>query len=590
MSSSYTDVFGNSLQTPVYNSFNSIGTFLVPFASNVQLLWSTQFQNNPYVVATIMNFYPSTNGWIVSLPDANQTSVGAQFYYNNPSAFSFSFHDFAGNLVATIPAGSTGILYLTDNSTQAGVWFNVPAGGGTSAVTSVNAAAVNSNDIANLLITGTPGLPITSAGTIDFSFIGDLAALIGFGSLPGIAVRTGASSPTFPFNNWSLRTLMGVPNQISITNGNGVSGNPTIGLAANIQNVTSIQVGNLQLFGNTIAVTAGSNLILSPQVGGATQTAFPISMLSSGGVTTPIQFWNPVNSLYTSIQGGSITGSNLLLTLPATPPTAGQALVNIAGGQLGWETIAGLPAMSKPNAIPKFINAGGELTSTGILVTGSADITNVNSMIVQGLRFCLDGALLLPTTISTTSNDLGLAPITGVTSLLAPLASVSTLLFYNAANVNFTGLAAPVSPTGITFALPPADAPANSLLMTDGSANLSFASSSTTHANAAGVAKAWVNFSVSNGGTGVITVNRQFNVSGVSWDSLGTYTITFGALSSSFYVAVIGSNQLWNTTTAVLSPLYFEFTRTATTLQIIFTDTAGIHQDAQNVSIIFVDL
>lgn len=89
--------------------------------------------------------------------------------------------------------------------------------GGT--VTSVAATA----PLAGFTIAGSP---ITTSGTLSFTLANDLAALEGL-SGTGLAIRTGADA-------WATRTLTGTADQISIQNGTGVSGDPTISLASNV--------------------------------------------------------------------------------------------------------------------------------------------------------------------------------------------------------------------------------------------------------------------------------------------------------------------------------------------------------------------
>ena len=68
------------------------------------------------------------------------------------------------------------------------------------------------------------GLTITgAASTITFALANDLAALEGLGST-GIAVRTASDT-------WAQRTITGTANRITVTDGNGVSGNPTIDIS-----------------------------------------------------------------------------------------------------------------------------------------------------------------------------------------------------------------------------------------------------------------------------------------------------------------------------------------------------------------------
>lgn len=90
----------------------------------------------------------------------------------------------------------------------------------------VSSVAANSNS-SSLTITGSP---ITSAGTFQFTLDAGLEALGTF-STTGVLVATGA-------NTWASRTIVGTAGNIAVTNGDGVSGNPTLDLAAVSQTST----------------------------------------------------------------------------------------------------------------------------------------------------------------------------------------------------------------------------------------------------------------------------------------------------------------------------------------------------------------
>jgi hypothetical protein len=76
------------------------------------------------------------------------------------------------------------------------------------------------------------GSPITSTGTFTFTLADDLAAVEGI-STTGIAVRTAS-------NAWTTRTLAGTLGRTSITNADGVAGNPSIDIASNYVGQASI--------------------------------------------------------------------------------------------------------------------------------------------------------------------------------------------------------------------------------------------------------------------------------------------------------------------------------------------------------------
>lgn len=106
-------------------------------------------------------------------------------------------------------ASTWSAVTIGSNLTFSGGTLSAIAAGGT--VTSV-AVAVPSG-------LGVSGSPITGSGTFTFTLTDDLAALEGL-SGTGLAARTAS-------NTWAERTISPGAG-ISVTNGNGVSGNPTI--------------------------------------------------------------------------------------------------------------------------------------------------------------------------------------------------------------------------------------------------------------------------------------------------------------------------------------------------------------------------
>jgi hypothetical protein len=106
------------------------------------------------------------------------------------------------------------------------------------------------------------GSPITTSGTINVDISSQLQALSGL-SGTGIMVRTG--SPTYAF-----RTITGTTSQITITNGNGVSGNPVISMPTTVVITTSVRAGNIQIGSNGFSTNSISsqdtngNILLDP--------------------------------------------------------------------------------------------------------------------------------------------------------------------------------------------------------------------------------------------------------------------------------------------------------------------------------------
>lgn len=105
----------------------------------------------------------------------------------------------------------------------------------------------------------------------------DLSALASLGTT-GIAVRTGTGT-------WTTRTLTGTTGQITVTNGSGTGGNPTISLPATITQATTFQVAN----GVTSRAAATQDgIILAGRAGGTTSLAVTLTpaVLTSSRVQT----------------------------------------------------------------------------------------------------------------------------------------------------------------------------------------------------------------------------------------------------------------------------------------------------------------
>ena len=145
------------------------------------------------------------------------TTVGGNFFkLTNPGAITFPRIN-ADNSVSTLDAAT----------------FRTAIGAGTSSttgtVTSVGVTAPAAG------ITSSGG-PITTSGSITLALANDLAAVEGI-SGTGVAVRTTTDT-------WTTRTITGTANEITVTNGDGVSGNPTLSLPAaiDLSGKTSLKV------------------------------------------------------------------------------------------------------------------------------------------------------------------------------------------------------------------------------------------------------------------------------------------------------------------------------------------------------------
>lgn len=132
-------------------------------------------------------------------------------------------HDGAGN--TRQPAGPSGYFVRYDASSPTGVTAGT-------AVTSISVSVPASG----LTVAGGT---ITTTGTLIFGLANDLSAVEGLTNF-GITARTAADT-------WTVRSITGTANQVIVTNGDGVAGNPVLSLPQNIHSAATPTFAGLTL-------------------------------------------------------------------------------------------------------------------------------------------------------------------------------------------------------------------------------------------------------------------------------------------------------------------------------------------------------
>lgn len=181
------------------------------------------------------------------------------------------------------------------------------------------------------------GVVQTGAPTFTFALTNDLAALEGLASI-GYAVRTGTDT-------WAQRTLTGTANQVSITNGDGTSANPTFSLPQNIHAAATPTFAGITITG---AAVANSDAVRKDYVDNLLQG---IKWKNSVRVATVV-----AGTLASSFANGSgvdgvtlVTGDRILIKDQVTQAENGFYIVNATGSPtraLDADTWTELPAAS----------------------------------------------------------------------------------------------------------------------------------------------------------------------------------------------------------------------------------------------------
>lgn len=249
----------------------------------------------------------------------------------------------SGTTAQRVPTAS----YLRYNTTTSRmeyfngtVWIELVAStGGT--VTSVSATA----PVSGLTVSGDP---ITTSGTFTFDLANDLA---------GLEILTGVgSSFRIAVDTWALREYEGVLDRITVTNGDGVLGNPTFDIADTYVGQSSITTLGLISTGTWQGSTIGT------QFGGTGRTTIGSAnqVLGVNTTGTGLEYKTLANTTGISLgfTGGQITIGNSGVT--SITGTANQILTNVSTGAV---------TLSLPQSI------GTTSTPTFSSVTVSADPT-----------------------------------------------------------------------------------------------------------------------------------------------------------------------------------------------------------------------
>lgn len=481
--SSYVNVFGGGVVQPSFSFYSAIN-----LNQNIALAWSTDFGNNPNVVSSIMDISPNANGLSVTMPDARNVSVGFSFSINNKTLFSFTLLANDGSTpISVVNADTFNEFYLTDNSTQNGSWSMIPSLGSPS----VNSIGLITTGTAssNLSVSSDTTNPITLSGTFSIDLTGELASIVSLGAFSGLATRSSDGV-------WSTAQIAGTTNQISVANGSGVDGSPTISLAPNIGGINSISLvgGNLNIgvTPNTISATNVNGGVTISSIGSG---SVGLSATGTGNVflTTVSGFIGANCDLLLTDESGVLFGDSTnktvqivapptvpvsyTLALPGGIPSANQCLgvSSVVGPvvQADWLNISNVTPVTTPNTLAYFTSTSGGMASTAITTTGNDGFGNPVGITIGSIGELIVGNVKVTgNKIETLSGNLLISPASPddvVINSDVQIQTGSQISLYNASNTFSYGFRASTAMSGsFSSFLPPNNGSVGGILSTNG--------------------------------------------------------------------------------------------------------------------------
>lgn len=246
----------------------------------------TEVPSTTLNVRVAAGYFRATDGSEVSYAGTSSqaTTAGSTnyVYLTNAGVLTLSTVSFPATAhvpLAVVVAGATTITSVTDRRPA----FAVINGGvapvdATYIVSTANAALTNEFALGTLAtgllkVTTTTGALTTAVAGTDYQAAdSDLTAVAALATT-GLIARTGTGTA-------STRTITGTTNQITVTNGDGVSGNPTLATPQNIHTAASPTFAGITLTG--LVTITDVNVALSATTGTKIGTA----------VGQKIGFWN----------------------------------------------------------------------------------------------------------------------------------------------------------------------------------------------------------------------------------------------------------------------------------------------------------
>jgi hypothetical protein len=231
----YTDVFGGANIYPSEISYSAIA-----LSADVVLSWPEETSASSNLATRIIDVTASAGSLSIFMPDAMKSGTGNTVLFNNQGANTFIVKNATGTQLASIAAGTVWQVYLTNNTTEAGLWETLQFG---ATVSQANASALDGTGIVAVGTLLSQSVPITSFNSNYTAGTNDRAKMYVWTGAGGTLALP--SAPTIG-DNWFMYLRNEGSGAVSVE----PAGTPTINGSATL----SFQPGD-----SAIIATDGSN-------------------------------------------------------------------------------------------------------------------------------------------------------------------------------------------------------------------------------------------------------------------------------------------------------------------------------------------
>ena len=343
--------------------------YALNFSTNTQLYWPLVLNGDQVPASRIMDCTPSTTGLTVFLPNAAQGANGIDILFRNFGSQTFYVAQYGGSGSVAIAPGVSKYFYLSDNSTEAGVWQNVTFGTGTSSADAATLAGAGLAAISGkLAVTQDVQVSASSPTITDLSRAKTFVWTGGNGTFTLPNTTTLSAGWWIGFRNNGTGTLA-----LATTSGQLVNDTTNVTINPGDSGFIFLQTSTGEYY--TIGLQTPSNVTFSSAV-------YDVDNIV--GPTLSLVTYAPIIQTYVSLSGVRVTPLNVVL--PAT--TALYILINDTTTSLYdiTFTVSG-------NSSPSLTTAPGDIV-TALCDGNTIIILSQNS---STFFYGANGSALLPT-------------------------------------------------------------------------------------------------------------------------------------------------------------------------------------------------